>query len=343
MINIDQNFLDELRDKIDLLEYAESKGFEFKRSGKDYFTHCPLHTDNTPSLSISEDEDGLHRNFYCHSCKQGGGIIKWLVVIEQISFNDAVKKASELADMDMSKMCQSPTVIMLRNQSREQKKIINRKDIQHTFLPESTLDKYSIERVPEWEAEGISQDTIREFDIRIDKGGNRIIYPVRDSDGNLINIKGRTRYQDYKKMRIAKYKNYYPVNGLDYFQNLDRAKPYILEADEIIIFESIKSVMKCYDWGIKNVVSAETHALTDGQIKEILQLGCSNVVVAFDKDVEFHSAKEREMRRQMNKLKIFSNLYYIYDQTNILGEKDSPADMGEENWEFLYKNRRRWR
>lgn len=342
MIEVDQNFLDEIRDNIDLLEYAESQGFEFRRQGKEYFTNCPLHTDNTPSLSITEDEDGMHRSFFCHSCKTGGGIIKWLTKIEHLKFMQAVEKASKLANMDVSMSCQSPTVNYIRKQNRELKKVEYKTEIQHVVLNDSMYTKYSIEQIPEWESEGISADTLREFDIRIDNNSNRIVYPVRDINGHLINIKGRTRYEDYKAMRIAKYKNYFPVEYLDYLQCLYKTKQYILDADEIIIFESIKSTMKCWEWGYKNTVSAETHSLTDGQIKTILQLGCSNVVLAFDKDVGFFSAKEKEMRRQISKLSKFVNVFYICDDINALGEKDSPADKDKETWELLYKNKRRW-
>ena len=342
MIEVDQNFLDEIRDNIDLLEYAESQGFEFRRQGKEYFTNCPLHTDNTPSLSITEDGDGMHRSFFCHSCKTGGGIIKWLTKIEHLKFMQAVEKASKLANMDIAMSCQSPTVNYIRKQNRELKNVASKAEIQHVVLNDSMYAKYSIEQIPEWESEGISADTLREFDIRIDNNSNRIVYPVRDINGSLINVKGRTRYEDYKAMRIAKYKNYYPVEYLDYFQCLYKTKPYILNANEIIIFESIKSVMKCWDWGIKNTVSAETHSLTDGQIKTILQLGCGNVVLAFDNDVNFFSEKEEEMRKQISKLSKFTNTFYIRDYFGVLGEKDSPADKDKKTWESLYNSKRRW-
>ena len=136
--------------------------------------------------------------------------------------------------------------------------------------------------------------------------------------------------------------NYYKLGDLDFFQSLDMAQEYIREADEMIIVESIKSVMKCWDWGVKNVVSAETHALTDSQIRLILKLRCSKVVIAFDKDVDYFCKKEKVLREQMDKLKRFVNLYYIYDSENLLGEKDSPADRGIEVWQYLYDRKRRW-
>ena len=339
----DEQFLSELAEKIDLLEYAESQGFEFETRGKEHFTNCPLHTDNTPSLSITEDNNGFSKYFYCHSCKTGGGIIRWLTNIEGLEFREAIKKASRIANIDMSMMCKSPTVRYIRRQYKErQMKLAANKEIFHPLIDEETFNKYSIESIPEWEKEGISPETIREFDIRVDNDSNRIVYAVRNQDGELINIKGRTRYPQYKSMRIAKYKNYFSVGDLDYFQCLNITKPFIKDKDEIIITESIKSVMKCWDWGVKNVVSAETHALTDGQIRQILRLRCSKVVFAFDKDVDYFGSKEKNLRDQMNKIKRFVNLYYIYDSKNLLEKKDSPMDKGFDVWQYLYLRKRRW-
>ena len=337
----DSEFIDEIQNKVDLLEYAISQGFEFRTNGKENFTNCPLHTDNTPSLSITKDEDGVCRKFYCHSCKMGGSIIRWLTQIEGLGFRESVEKASKLANMDMSKMCKSPVVKYLRAQNRIQKKL-EQKIVFHPVLNESLFEKYDIEPIPEWEDEGISRETIREFDIRVDNSSNRIVYAVRNKDGELINIKGRTRYQEFKNMKIPKYKNYYKLIDLDFFQSLDKAKSYIEQKDEMIVVESIKSVMKCWDWGIKNVVSAETHALTNGQLRQILELHCNKVVLAFDKDVNYYEKKEEGLRDQMNKIKRFVNLYYIYDTENLLGDKDSPMDKGEEVWRYLYSRKRRW-
>lgn len=336
----DSEYLDEIGEKVNLLDYAESQGFEFESHGREHYTNCPLHVDKTPSLSITEDADGNCTKFFCHSCKTGGGIIKWLITFEHLTFNDAVIKSSELAGMKVRKGCSSPVVRYLRSKNLNIKKSVI-KTVSHEILSEDKFTKYSKEPIPEWESEGIQKDIINKFDIRIDNAMNRIVYPVRDINGNLINVKGRTRYPNYKALRVPKYLNYYKIGDMDYFQSLDLALPYVREAGEIIICESIKSTMKCWGWGIKNVCSAETHGMTDYQLKLLLRLQC-DVVIAFDNDVNFYSKENIKLRKQLNKLKCLTNVYYIIDNVGYLGEKDSPMDCGEQVYRELYARRKRW-
>lgn len=35
-----------------LLGYLQTKGFKLKRKGKQYFIHCPFHSDSQESLSV---------------------------------------------------------------------------------------------------------------------------------------------------------------------------------------------------------------------------------------------------------------------------------------------------
>lgn len=341
MKEYDEDFLEEITKRVDILKYAESQGYEFeKKGGKEYFTSCPLHTDVTPSLSITESDDSEysnHQKWYCFSCRRGGTIINWLVQIEGLSFDDAVKKAAKLANMDDSKMFCSPVTKYFKAVKKanvESRKVI------HNAVNESELSRFvSDNHLKVWEDEGISRNTLDTFGVAYDKRANRIIYPVRDINGKLINIKGRS-LGDYKKRRIPKYMNYKEVVDLDYFQGLDITKPFVIQTGELIIFESIKSVMKVWDWGIKNACSCETHALTDGQVRLILSLGVPNVVLCFDKDVNFY--KEKGLVEQLNKLKRFCNLYVVRDRKGLLGEKDSPADCGEEAFRILYGEKERW-
>lgn len=138
---------------------------------------------------------------------------------------------------------------------------------------------------------------------------NRIVYPVYDTEGNFINIKGRTRFKNFKLLNIAKYINYYKVGSLDYFQGWKQTKDHIKTQGEIIIFESIKSVMKCYGWGYQNCVSAESHSLSDWQIRLLLKMRV-DVVFAYDKDVSYYAP---DVQKQLSKLKRFTNVYIIED------------------------------
>lgn len=132
--------------------------------------------------------------------------------------------------------------------------------------------------------------------------------------------------------------NYYPIGTMDYLQGLDITLPYVKEKNEIILFESVKSVMKAYGWGYKNSASVEKHSVTDEQLKLLVKLRV-NIVFAFDTDVNY---RDDDLRKTINKLKRITNVYVIYDRKHLLGGKEAknaPVDLTKEIWEQLYFNK----
>lgn len=330
----DDEFLQEINASVDLLGYV-SQFIDMEKRGSDYFGHCPRHIDNTPSFSITPSKN----QYYCFSCGKSGGIIGYLMDYEGLLFEDAVKKAAKLADIDINSMCHSKTISFLK---RVKNSLVGSKkdEFHHRILDRSEIEKYSKETVPEWLDEGIKQEVMDLFGVRVDNWNNRIVYPVYDIDGNLINVKARTRYKNYKQMRIPKYINYYQIGVMDYFQGLNITLPYIKESNEIIIFESIKSVMKAYGWGYKNCVSAEKHTLTNEQVMLLVRLKV-NVVFGYDSDINYW---QNDVKQSIDKLKRVTNVYVIDDQNMLLGGKDAknaPVDLGEDIWKELYSSKRK--
>lgn len=326
----DDEMLQEINASVDLLEYV-SQSIEMEKRGRDYFGHCPLHVDNTPSFSITQSKN----SYYCFSCGRSGGIIGYLMDYEHLRFDDAVDKAAKLGNMDLSKMCRSQTMTFLK----KTKKLMREKEqVVHEVLSANELSKYSHEDITEWIDEGILQEVMDLFEVRINDRDNRIVYPVYDINGNLINIKGRTRYKNYKELRIPKYINYYPIGTMDYFQGLNITLPFIKDQNEMIIFESVKSVMKAYGWGYKNCASAEKHTITDEQLKLLVRLRV-NIVFAFDSDISY---SDKDIKKTIDVLKRITNVYVIYDRKGLLGGKDAknaPVDLSREIWEQLYFNK----
>lgn len=329
----DNEMLQQINENADLLEYV-SKTIEMEKRGNDFFGHCPLHTDKTASFSITPSKN----SYYCFSCGKSGGIIGFLMDYEGMRFADAVEKASKLANIDISKMCQSQTISFLKKVKALYEK--TPQEYEHPILQPKDYEKYSIEKVDEWLDEGISQEVMDLFGVRVDNDHNRIIYPVYDIDGNLINIKARTRYENYKELKLAKYINYFSVGCMDYFQGLNFTLPYVKEKNEIIIFESVKSVMKMFGWGYKNCASAEKHTLTNQQIDLLVKLKV-NVVFAYDSDVSYYN---QDVKRDIDKLKRITNVFIVEDKRELLGGKETknaPVDCGKEIWDELYFTKRK--
>lgn len=179
VMRIDTDALQEACDQIDLLEYAEQQ-FDFRKQGNDsYFTHCPLHVDNTPSLCITPSKNLFH----CFSCNCGGNILNWLMTFEKLTYPEAVQKVSELSHKDINsfKTCDAMKfykdirdVVKLHNP-------VSNAEREYMDINRDYDQIYSDEVPEEWIKEGINKEELKKYDIRIDKRANRIIYPVLDS------------------------------------------------------------------------------------------------------------------------------------------------------------------
>ena len=76
--------------------------------------------------------------------------------------------------------------------------------------------------------------------------------------------------------------------------------------------------------------------MNPNQMKILAKLGC-RVVFALDKDVRVRDD------HNINKLKQYVNVEYIWDREDLLDEKDSPVDKGRETFQKLYEQRLRLR
>lgn len=90
-MNYDDETLQAINDNTDLLAYAQQT-LDLERRGNDYFAHCPLHRDDTPSLSFTPSKN----SYYCFSCGASGGMIGYLMDFEGMEFEDAVEKLPDL-------------------------------------------------------------------------------------------------------------------------------------------------------------------------------------------------------------------------------------------------------
>lgn len=316
--------------KVDLLTYMERTVDFTKHSGNTHYCLCPFHDEDTPSLAVNEDEQFWH----CFGCGKSGSIYTWIQLTEHLSFPQAVQKVAELTNSDINEYVESESLNFFKTLSKLKK---TNKEVPLRVpldMDKDYIQRFKDEVPQEWIDEGISPETMKKYEIRIDPMSNRIVYPVKDNDDNLIGIKGRTRFKNFKELKIMKYMNYVRIGILNYFQGMQQARESINSSGEIIIVEGIKSVMKLDQWGFHNTVSAETSKLNEYQIELLIRMKVRDVVIAFDKDVQM-----KKIHECTELLKRFTNVYVVYDRWGLLDDKDSPCDKGKEVFEELYERR----
>ena len=186
-----------------------------------------------------------------------------------------------------------------------------------------------------WGQEGISRASMDKFQVYYDSFSDRLVYPIRNPDGKIVNIGGRTLDPAWKEKQLRKYTYFFPWGELKTLYGLAENIDSIKKQREIILFEGCKSVLLADTYGVHNTGAILTSHLNPNQMKLLVGLGC-RVVFALDKDVSIR--EDHNIKR----LKQFVNVEYIWDKENLLDDKDSPVDKGKEVWEKLYEGRLSW-
>lgn len=293
----------------------------------------PFKDENTPSFSVRKETN----TFYDFSSGIGGNVLTFVRYYDKCGYQEAIERLKKyvgddgtmvvrrrLAASDVAKRFSPPRKTQKRAKS--------------TVLPDDYMERY--ERRPEklavWEREGISTASLEKFQVRYDSFSNRLVYPIRNPDGKIVNIGGRTLDKDWKEKKLRKYTYFMPWGELKTIYGLAENMEYIRKQNEIILFEGCKSVLMADTWGIHNAGAILTSHLNPNQMSLLINLGC-RVVFALDKDVSIRED------HNINRLKQFVNVEYIWDGTGLLGEKDAPVDKGLDVWKDLYERRLTWR
>ena len=212
------------------------------------------------------------------------------------------------------------------------------KQSKSTVLPDDYMERYEKrpDKLAVWEREGISKGSLDKFGVYYDSFSDRLVYPIRNPDGKIVNVGGRTLDPTWKEKGLRKYTYFMAWGELKTIYGLAENMESIMEKGEIILFEGCKSVLLADTYGVHNTGAILTSHLNPNQMKLLVSLGC-RVVFALDKDVcirDDHNIK---------RLKQFVNVEYIWDKEDLLGDKDSPVDRGQDTWKKLYDGRLSWR
>jgi DNA primase len=85
---MNRSAIDELKQRIPLLEYVQANGWKVARSirGGRFLGLCPLHDDHNPSFLV----DPCRNLFYCYGCARGGDVIRFAELYHKVKFPQAV-------------------------------------------------------------------------------------------------------------------------------------------------------------------------------------------------------------------------------------------------------------
>ena len=92
-----EKFITELIDRNDIADVVSGYVRLSRKSGSNMFGLCPFHSEKTPSFSVNPDKQIYH----CFGCGKGGGVINFVMEVENLSYPEAVEFLAKRAGMQM--------------------------------------------------------------------------------------------------------------------------------------------------------------------------------------------------------------------------------------------------
>lgn len=321
--------ISEMLETIDIVDFI-SQFVELEEKNGEYWGLSPFKEENTPSFSVRRETG----RFYCFSSGIGGNAITFLKFYYDISAHEAVEKLKQIMGITDGKAEPKRKMTATLMCKKYAKPKNQKKTSAAVILPDDYMERYEKreDKLKIWLDEGISKESLERFDVCYDSFSDRLVYPIRNVDGKIVNVGGRALDPMWKEKGQRKYCYFHSWGTLDTIYGLAENLKYILEKKEIILFEGCKSVLIADTWGIKNAGAILTSHLNPNQMKILARLGC-RVVFALDKDVRIRED------HNINKLKKYVNVEYLWDKADLLSDKDAPVDKGFETFKELYDSR----
>lgn len=323
--------LDELIRSIDIVEYI-SQYIELTQKGEEWWGLSCFKEEKTPSFSVRKNPP----LFYDYSSGVGGNLYSFVKAYHNCSSREAVEIIKKYAgyDGDVNTRRDKLSATIVCKQFMKQRN--TKPSPTPTILPDDYMDRFELreDKLDVWRKEGISDNSLKKFQVMYDSFSNRLVYPIRNLQGKIVNVGGRTLDNDWKEKKLRKYSYFQGWGGgMDVVYGLYENLEFIKSLDRIIIFEGCKSVLIADTFGIHNTGALLTSHLSPYQMKILASLGC-RVTFALDKEIDIRQDKN------IQKLKQYVNVDYLWDKYNLLGEKDAPVDKGKEVFERLYECRK---
>ena len=285
--------ISDLVNSVDILDYV-SQFTEFEEKNGEYWALSPLKEEKTPSFSIRKET----QQFYDFSSGKGGNILSFIQCYNKCSFPRALEILKKYAGVEgeiAPRQKLTATTVAKRFKPPKTAQKIEKSVI----LPVNCMEKFEkrMDKLAIWEQEGITSEIMEKYQVFYDGVSDRIVYPIKNVNGEIINIHGRTLDPNFKDKKLRKYTYFYPLGTQCTIYGLSDNISSVKNKGEIILFEGAKSVMQAEVWGYDNCGAVLTSHLSPEQLKILIELGC-RVVFALDKEVNiFEDQNVRKIRR----------------------------------------------
>ena len=299
MARLSEEKIEQIRSSVDIVDVIGSYIPLSKRS-KGYWGICPFHDDNNPSMSVSQEL----QIYKCFVCGAGGNVFTFLQNYLKISYLEAVKMVAEMGGIPVDELNEAYTRPKVNDQLKplydmheEALKIYHvmlsrrtglraREYLEKRHITDEVIEKFMIGYAPNEDTllKGFGQLNFNKVDMErsgliiegtrqdYDRFKDRIMFPLWDSNGQVVGFSGRIYQKDRDE---AKYMNSPESEIFIKGQTLyhyHEAKQATRQAGFIYLLEGFMDVIALYRAGLENAVALMGTALTQDHLRLLRKL-----------------------------------------------------------------------
>lgn len=324
-MQINQQIIDDIISRADIVDVI-GKDLKLKRSGSNYFACCPFHKEKSPSFSINTTKQFFH----CFGCGESGNVITYVMKYNGLDFVDAIKQLANQYGIHIPEDTQKISIAEVKQQ--KQKKITLNDTLNKSVrfyqdnLFNSSLAKHYLN------SRGLSESIIKQFllgyapnqsnalnqiftdyakntflfdaglIIKNDNGNvydrfrDRIIFPIRNTKGEVIAFggriiaKGEPKYLNSPETQL--------FNKSFELYGLYEAGRQIRDKNHALVVEGYMDTIALFQFGVDNVVATMGTAVNEEHIKKLFRL-CDDIYYCFDGDKAGRKAAWRALERSL--------------------------------------------
>ncbi|MBN1295982.1 DNA primase [bacterium] len=321
---IPQTVIDEIRDRM-AIERVVGEYVPLKRAGRNFKGSCPFHQEKTPSFTVNTER----QIFKCFGCGASGNVFTFLMMIEHITFFEALERLASQAGVSLPDVPRETAEhrgekenlleIMKRAWKlysdcllRDPASSSARDYLEKRGFSVRDINRYGLGYAPDqWDflvkklnapasmllraglvAEKSDQQRI------YDRFRNRIIIPIRDHrSGSIVAFGGRTLGHDPAKYINSPESPIYNKSQILY--GLYEAQKAIRQTRDVLVVEGYFDRMAVDKAGISHCVAPCGTSLTQMQLK-LVKRYAQSVYFIFDSDSAGISAACRALESALS-------------------------------------------
>lgn len=317
---IPQSFITDLLNRVDVVEIV-GRHVTLKKAGANFQGLCPFHNEKSPSFSVSPTKQFYH----CFGCGAHGSAISFLMEYSGLTYVEAIEDLARSIGLTVPKEERRPADVQKQKQALAMGEMMERaanyyrqelKQSQHAIdylkgrgLSGEIAKRYSLGYAPDaWQSlEAVfgsyQQDELAKVLIeagmviqseskRYDRFRDRVMFPIRNTKGQVIAFGGRIIDAGEPKYLNSPETPLFSKGHTLY--GLFEGRLGIRDKGYVIVCEGYMDVVALAQLGFPNAVATLGTACTSHHVRSLMRQA-DRIVFSFDGDAAGRRAAKRAL------------------------------------------------